>query len=145
MMPAVWVVVAVFALGQSAPPEPAITNIGRVVSVIDGDTIDVEFKTTVRIRLKDCWAPESKIDHRVPEGEQQAQKQAGIDAKSHLTHLAMNQDVVCKIPLSPDGQLRKSITLDRAIGVVWISGQDVSLNERMVASGHAEAKKPRYR
>ena len=37
--------------------EPQITVPCRVVKVIDGDTVDVELRTTIRVRLDDCWAP----------------------------------------------------------------------------------------
>ena len=32
----------------------------KVVSVQDGDTITVEFSFRANIRLKDCWAPETR-------------------------------------------------------------------------------------
>ena len=41
-------------------PQEGFTTKAKVTRVIDGDTVDVEITRKVRLRLKDCWAPEKK-------------------------------------------------------------------------------------
>lgn len=118
-------------------PNPSWTTRATVTKVVDGDTLDVEIKRTIRIRLIDCWAPESKIDARVPESERAAAKQAGIASKAHLTLLAQGQPVIVQIPTDPDGTVSKSITLNRVLGNVWLLNDQESLSEKQVASGFA--------
>ena len=41
------------------PPE-GFTTKATVVRVIDGDTVDVSITRRLRVRLQDCWAPETR-------------------------------------------------------------------------------------
>lgn len=123
-------------------PAPSWTTPAVVTRVIDGDTLDVEIRRTVRIRLLDCWAPESKIDARLPAAERDAAKRAGIASKAHLTLIAQGQQVIVQIPTDPDGNFSQSITLGRVLGNVWIqSDPSQTLSEKQVAAGHATKNK----
>jgi endonuclease YncB( thermonuclease family) len=124
-------------------PEPSWTTRARVIRVIDGDTIEVEIRRVFRVRLLDCWAPESKQDPRVPENRRAIEKQKGQDAKEYLIRLSDGADVVVQIPLTPDGDVSKVWTMGRVLGRVWLTKNPAqSLNRMMVASGHATTTKP---
>lgn len=48
--------------GAKAPeaPSPSWTTRAKVLRVIDGDTVEVEIRRTVRVRMLGCWSPEKK-------------------------------------------------------------------------------------
>lgn len=112
-------------------PSPGLVLIGHVDEVIDGDTLDVSITYTVRIRLLDCWAPES----RGPE------RDAGQAAKRHLIALAADRDCLVQVPLATE--VKRSISLDRFLGRVWIAGDEVDLSTHQVRSGNATRTKGR--
>ena len=122
------------------PPPTGWTVKGEVVNVIDGDTVDVSVTTIVRVRLIDCWCPESKIDKRLPEDQRKAEKQAGIAAKKHLEELALGKEVVLHVPVN-SSELKDVLTMNRVLGTVWLDGAEKSLNEIQVESGHATREK----
>lgn len=117
------------------PPEPSWTTKAVVTNIVDGDTIDVEIRRTIRVRLIDCWAPETHMDGRLPEARQAAEKKAGMKAKEDLKALALNKTVILQVPTSED--LLKSTTMGRVLGRVWLEGDDESLSEKQVKSGNA--------
>lgn len=118
-------------------PAPSWTTTATVTRVVDGDTIDVEIKRTIRIRLIDCWAPERKLDNRLPKEEQAAAKKAGLASKAHLTLIAQGQQVIVQIPTDPNGNFAQSLTLDRVLGQAWLANDQKSLAEKQVAAGFA--------
>ena len=120
-------------------PPTGWTVKGVVVKTIDGDTVDIEIRQVVRVRLDQCWAPESKIDDRLPKEKQAAEKRAGIESKEHLKQLADGKEVVLHVPIGTN--LKDSLTLNRVVGTVWLDGADKSLNEIQVESGHATREK----
>lgn len=123
------------------PPEPQWTTTGTVVKVIDGDTVDIEVKRVIRVRLLDCWAPESKIDSRISPEKQQVEKAAGLRSKQYLATLALNKPVILSVPTDPSGDLMKSTTMGRVLGRVWLPGDTKSLSEHQVGSGNATIAK----
>lgn len=122
------------------PPPTGWTVKGQVVNVVDGDTADISVTTIVRVRLIDCWCPESKIDKRLPEDQRKAEKQAGIAAKKHLESLALGKDVVLHVPVK-SAELKDVLTMNRVLGTVWLDGAEKSLNEIQVEAGHATKEK----
>lgn len=124
-------------------PAPSWTTHAKVVRVIDGDTLEIEVKRVLRVRMLDCWAPESRRDPRLDESKQQAEKTRGQAAKAHLTELADGQEVTVQIPLSPDGDVAKVWTMGRVLGHVWLRSEPCeSLSEMQVKAGHAKKEKP---
>lgn len=121
------------------PPETGWTVRGVVVKTVDGDTIDIEVRQVVRVRLDQCWAPESKIDDRLPKEKQAAEKAAGIASKEHLKQLADGKEVVLHVPIGIN--LKDSLTLNRVLGTVWLKGSDKSLNQLQVEGGFATREK----
>jgi endonuclease YncB( thermonuclease family) len=127
-------------------PEPGWTTAGKVAAVIDGDTLEVEVVRRIRVRLSDCWAPESRLDPQIEDHAKRiAAKQMGQIAKAHLQILAQGRQCRLVIPtaIQADGITQDpatSLTLGRAIGEVWVEGPDGSwgsLSKLMVAAGHA--------
>ena len=123
-------------------PDPAWTTKAVVTRVIDGDTLEVEIRRTMRVRMLDCWAPESKIDPRVDESQQDREKKKGLKSKAHLEELAAGKVVIVRVPVDPTGDIAKSITMGRILGHVWIEHDSKSLNERQVEGGYATKNKP---
>ena len=118
-----------------APPEPVWITKATVVNVVDGDTVDVEIRRTIRVRLIDCWAPESRIDKRLPKEKRAEEKEAGKKSKAALTELALGKRVVLQV--TTDEDVMKATTLGRVLGKVWLEGDDETLNEIQVRTGHA--------
>ena len=120
-------------------PPKGITTAVKVVRVIDGDTVDVEIKRTIRVRLLDCYAPETRT--RDPE-----EKIKGYESKKHLhdmlTQVFYNdfaarkkKQVTLYIPADEQGELKDNFTFSRVLGRLFVNGEDVS--ERMVEAGKA--------
>jgi len=139
MRPALYVLcslaTAVCVTKLQQPPEPSWTTKATVISTVDGDTLDLEIRRTIRVRLLDCWAPETHLDGRLPESQRAAEKAAGLKSKEALTALAMGKPVILQVPTSED--LLKSTTMGRVLGRVWLEGDDESLSEKQVKSGNA--------
>jgi hypothetical protein len=103
---------------------------------------DRQFQRRRWFRLLDCWAPELKLDPRLPESKREAEKRRGLAAKANLIHLAEGKDVTVQIPLSPDGDVSKVWTMGRVLGRVWlVSDPAESLSERQVREGFATEKR----
>lgn len=128
------------AQSTDRPPVPGWTTQAKCLRVIDGDTIEVEVRRVIRVRLIDCWAPESRIDSRLPNAAQTEAKRAGKAAKENLRRLAEGRDVVVQIPTGED--VAKAITLGRWLGNVWVEGDEKSLSEQQVDAGFATRQKP---
>jgi endonuclease YncB( thermonuclease family) len=117
-------------------PSPAITGNGRVVRVIDGDTVEIETTIRFRVRLLSCWAPESRTSDK-------AEKRRGLEAKAFLKCVLQEDSAVrWSIPFGP--ALQDSITLGRVLGRVWRldpGGSDADVSEIMTEAGYASPKK----
>ncbi len=123
-----------------APPSPGWTIQARCLRVIDGDTIEVEVRRVIRVRMLDCWAPESKLDPRISQSDRETEKFAGQASKENLRRLAEGRDLIVQIPSGED--VAKSITMGRWLGNVWVVGDGESLAEKQVKGGFAETNKP---
>lgn len=117
-------------VAEAEPPPYGVTFPAKVVRVVDGDTIEVEVTRTVRIRLLDCWAPET----RTRDAEE---KLKGFAAKAFLEERIQNKNVKVYVPVEPGGKLGDSFSFRRALAHVWLDGEGQSLSETMVNSGHA--------
>lgn len=107
---------------------------GKVTRVLDGDTLEVEVRRTVRIRLLDCWAPETRTRDL-------EEKQRGLAAKRALTELVHGAEVVVEVPIEGDAKFGDAMSMGRVLGRVRLEGADVS--EVMVSAGHATKEKER--
>lgn len=117
-----------------ACPPRGLTIDGEVIRVLDGDTIEITSCVIYRVRLLDCWAPESRTTNL-------AEKAAGLRAKDRMTEIAHGRQVRVHVP-TDSSELVDIITLGRVLGHVWPldpQGQPerVTLNARMIADGLA--------
>lgn len=116
-------------------PDPGLSVKGKVVEVYDGDTLTVEVRWSVRVRLLDCWAAEVRS---LDAGE----KRRGLAAKSYAQGLAQNKECTLWIPASEIKTLGDLTTMGRVLGHVWIDGDQTPLSRRIVDAGHATRARP---
>lgn len=115
-------------------PPRGLTIDGEVVRVLDGDTIEITSCVVYRVRLLDCWAPESRTTNL-------AEKAAGLRAKERMTEIAAGRMVRVHVP-THSSELVDVITLGRVLGHVWPMGEDgtpepATLNVQMIEAGLA--------
>jgi micrococcal nuclease len=104
----------------------------KVTKVVDGDTIDVDIDLgfdisfSSRVRLAGIDTPESRTTDKM-------EKALGLEAKAYLKHeIEAAKSVVIKTE-----KMDSSEKYGRILGWVYLDGADVSLNEKMIADGHA--------
>ena len=124
-------------------PPKGITADCKVVRVIDGDTVDIEITRTIRVRLLDCWAPETRTRDPV-------EKAKGYESKKYLHDLLgqvfyndlaarKQKKVTLFIPADEQGELKDNFTFSRVLGRLFVSGEDVSV--LMIEAGKATRTK----
>lgn len=113
------------------PPKLGYTTKGRVVRVVDGDTVEVEIRKIVTVRLLNCWAPESRTTDK-------AEKAKGLAAKGEMQRLVGGGECVLHVPT---GGKESWISLGRVLGEVWMAGEEKSLSQQMVEGGFATVEK----
>lgn len=120
-----------YLVGTSNIDNSELSIPAKILKVHDGDTVTVEVKFEINIRMLDCYAPELNTEN-------------GKNAKKFLEEkLNTEKEVYVKIPFSQ--KIGKSISLSRFLGYIY---QDVdgdgkldNLSEVMVKSGFAREKK----
>jgi endonuclease YncB( thermonuclease family) len=107
-----------------------LTFPATVTRVIDGDTVEVEIKRKIRIRLLDCWAPETRTTNLV-------EKAKGIKSKKNLQKEAEGQPVSVSVPIEAGGKFGDAMTFGRVLGHIVRSNDGVDLSVLQVESGYA--------
>ena len=107
-------------------PEPGINTRCKVVDVYDGDTLTVEIKYTVKVRLLDCWAPEVRGEN----------KEEGFKSRDHLRKIVLNKEAILSVPSEKANSLDDLFTFGRVLGYIWVDGKNVS--KTMVEDGYAK-------
>ena len=112
--------------------DPYVYRIKSITKVVDGDTIDAnidlgfDISLTKLIRLAGIDTPESRTRN-------QYEKKLGLQAKAWLKErLNFAKDIIIKTEL-PDSTEKYG----RIIGHLYVNGEEVSLNNQMIAEGHA--------
>ena len=112
--------------------DPYIYRIRSIHKVVDGDTIDADIdlgfdiSLTKRIRLAGIDTPESRTSDA-------NEKKYGIESKDWLKKRCENaKDILIKTEL-PDSTEKYG----RIIGHLFINGEEISLNNQMIAEGYA--------
>lgn len=104
-------------------PEPGWTTEAELSRIIDGDTIEVEIKRKVKVRLKDLLVDELKT----PDGE---------SAKQYLIRMLKVFDkLTLFIPANSAERLMDFNSFDRVVGTIWLKNGD-NLADKIVESGH---------
>jgi micrococcal nuclease len=104
----------------------------KVTKVVDGDTIDVDIDLgfdisfSSRVRLAGIDTPESRTTDK-------AEKTLGLEAKAYLKNAIDNaKTVVIKTE-----KMDSSEKYGRILGWVFLDGSTKSINDQMIADGHA--------
>ena len=117
------------AAERKVAPDPAIVlGSCRIVEIIDGDTVEVERVVRFPVRLKDCWAAETRTkDARV--------KAIGITSKEALDYALGRK---CRVQINPDGDetVGDGLSFGRAVGDVFLL-DGTNMGESQVETGHA--------
>jgi len=115
-----------------ADKDPYVYRIRSVHKVVDGDTIDADIdlgfdiSLTKRIRLAGVDTPESRTTDA-------KEKALGLEVKEWLKHrLEGAKDILIKTEL-PDSTEKYG----RIIGHLYINGEELSINNQMIAEGYA--------
>lgn len=113
-------------------PKPAMVfGSCRVVDVVDGDTVDVLVIRKARIRLADCWAPETRRTKHPTE------KTLGHQAKQELEeHLRPGDECVVEFVSDGDTEFGDDISFGRFVGNIWIH-DELSVSDYMRQTGLA--------
>lgn len=109
-----------------------ITFPAKVIRVLDGDTIEVEVRKTMRIRILDCWAPETRTRNL-------EQKEYGLIAKKELEKLLEETTVRVEVPIGSDNKFGDSMSMGRVLGHVHKG--EVNIAKEMVDRGLASPEK----
>jgi micrococcal nuclease len=104
----------------------------KVTKVVDGDTIDVDIDLgfdisfSSRVRLAGIDTPESRTTDK-------AEKALGLEAKAYLkAAIDSAKSVVIKTE-----KMDSSEKYGRILGWVYLDGDTVSINDKMINDGHA--------
>ena len=114
---------------DNALPPLGIAVKARVVRVLDGDTLELEIEGRFKVRLLDCWAPETRTKDL-------EEKKKGLKAKRSLiaTIARTGREVTLLVPSDGDGDISDLFTFGRILGRVWLAdGRELS--ELMVSRG----------
>jgi endonuclease YncB( thermonuclease family) len=113
-----------------AKPVPGWATNCELEEIIDGDTIDVRVSRVIRVRLKDCWAPEKR-------------NAGGPESTENLRQLLADGQLTMLIPSDGD-EVKDILTFGRALGWIWSTADaDTPVNELQVIQGHATREKVR--
>ena len=109
-------------------PSVGLTTKVLVTNIVDGDTVDVQIVKNIRVRLKDCWCPETRTRDL-------EEKEKGLAAKDHMDSLLAQQElyfadvrykeVVLHIPADEEGDIKDILTMNRVLGYIFVNGEDV--------------------
>jgi endonuclease YncB( thermonuclease family) len=102
----------------------------EVTRVIDGDTVEVQIVRNIRVRLKDCWAPETRT-------RDEDEKRRGKESRRYLEGLIDGRTVLLRV--ETDRDVGEMLTFGRVVGEIYLNREDIG--DLMVRSGHATKKK----
>ena len=104
----------------------------KVTKVVDGDTIDVDIDLgfdisfSSRVRLAGIDTPESRTRDKM-------EKALGLEAKAYLkSQIDSAKTIVIKTE-----KMNSSEKYGRILGWLFLDGSEASMNEKMIADGHA--------
>jgi len=126
-------ITAAFVSGRITQPtvlrsielEPQLIVPAVVTNIHDGDTLTVEIKQKVNVRMLDCWAKELKEDG----GEQSLENLRKICPET--------SEVLLQVPIKSD--ITRMFTFGRILGNVYKDGKNLS--EEQVKQGFATKTK----
>jgi len=119
-----------------------ITN-GQILRVIDGDTVEVSVVRKLRVRLRNCWAPERETNQQWKEFRAQNGGEAppGVQSMRHLRDMAEGFRARIQVIGSEDDEFSDVTSMGRVIGDVYLLKNGTNLAEAQVSAGHATREK----
>lgn len=111
---------------KKAPPLGWTTK-AKIIRVIDGDTVEIEIRRTLKIRLVHSNA--EGLEFNAPE----SNTEAGQLAKSNLIELAEGKECVLFLHAKDPVKLLDMNTFDRVLGEVWVD--DKLITQEMMNRG----------
>lgn len=124
----------------SQPPFLGLSTQAIPTHVIDGDTIEVEIRFTLRIRFLDCWAPETRTTD--PEEKKRGQWAKAYLSRALADEIEREEPVTIFVPSPPSGKVGDLWTFGRVLGYVWDDDHNENLSAVMVEAGHATKERP---
>ncbi len=122
-------------------PELGWVSNAHVIRVIDGDTVELAVTRKVRVRLRNCWAPELEpIEIRRKWGKYPPDN-TGAASHQHLQNLAEGYQVRVFVAGSPDDEFSDVTSMGRLVGDVYLLKNGTNLAAAQVAAGHATKEK----
>ena len=118
---------------STAPPQ-GLSLPAKVIRNHDGDTLTVEIRLVVNVRLcgdggqKQCWAPELI-------------EPMGKESQKSLQSYVVGKHGTLFVPIGNASNLSNLLTLGRVLGDFWVDGEDESVSERQVRTGMASSTK----
>ena len=117
-----------------------ITN-GQILRVIDGDTVEVAVVRKLRVRLRNCWAPELEPVEQRRKWGRYPPENTGAASHQYLQNLADGYQVRVFVAGSPDDEFSDVTSMGRLIGDVYLLKDNTNLAAAQVAAGHATKEK----
>ncbi len=114
-------------------PEAGFATEGRIIKVIDADTVDVEIKRIVRVRLS--HPNDKKLDFNAAE----KNTLAGMNAKTYLSLISMGRPITVFFPAKSPEILLDNTSFNRIIGEIWLGGK--RLTQTLLEAGYAKLSK----
>ena len=111
-------------------PDPIRTYDGTVLRVIDGDTVEVEFRLIADVRISDLWCAETRRTRHPSE------KPLGLQAKGLMQDvLPVGAEVRAVVNPQP-GEPTESLTFGRVAADLWHIESETNLAKFMIHQGH---------
>lgn len=107
-------------------PELGWITEGKIVRVLDGDTVEVEITRTLKIRIDDLRCAESD-------------EYGGQEATEFTNALLHDKNVTIQIMTNNPLKLLDFNSFDRAVGRIWLD--ETLVRDIIIASGHGKPGK----
>lgn len=113
-------------------PEEGLTTKAKLTRVIDGDTIEVEVRRTVKVRLDNIRAAEKNTKE-------------GSDTKEFVENLLKDKELTLFVPAGPSEKYTDIQSFDRVIGHIFVGKEkrdlgEILLENCLVIEGKKEGK-----
>ena len=105
----------------------------KIIKVLDGDTVDIDLDLGFKIILANQRERMAGVDTPESRTKDLAEKKLGLEAKEYLK-LRLKDAKNVKIKTE---KMDSSEKYGRILGWLFVDDQTVSINEQMIADGHA--------
>ena len=106
----------------------------EVIEVYDGDTLTVRLTLNIRVRLLDCWCPETKTRDL-------EEKAYGIHSRETMKEVCLGEKCLMTIPLEGHDRLDDVFTFGRILARIRVISSGLDVSDEMVRMGEATKEK----